>query len=108
MFTQQQWHDDTLTRGRAISIAQLGQTLSESIGSVLVALLAIFDWRSLWIDYLCCLLHATPFLRYLTQRTRHQDGEGRSYAINHARKNSSLTAAMAAIRSLRDPVFWLP
>ena len=41
------------TRGRAISIAQLGQTLSESIGPAsIVALLALFDWRSLGLDYL--------------------------------------------------------
>ena len=67
-----------VTRGRAISIAQLGHTLSESIGPAsIVALQAIFDWRSLWISLpLIAFLTLAPFLRLLTQRTRLQDGEG--------------------------------
>ena len=65
-------------RGRAISIAQLGQTLSESIGPAsVVALHAILDWRTIWIilpaSALCLV---APFLPKLTRRTSLQDGEG--------------------------------
>jgi MFS family permease len=65
-------------RGRAISIAQLGHTLSESIGPAsVVALHAVLDWRTIWIilpaSALCLV---APFLRQLTRRTALQDGEG--------------------------------
>ena len=65
-------------RGRAISIAQLGHTLSESIGPAsVVALHAVLDWRTIWIILpASALCFVAPFLRQLTRRTALQDGEG--------------------------------
>ena len=65
-------------RGRALSLAQLGINVAESIGPAsIVALLLVFDWRLLWL----CLpfipvIGLLPFLRALTRRTRYQDGGG--------------------------------
>ena len=65
-------------RGRALSLAQLGINIAESIGPVsVVALLVIFDWRLLWICLpLLPLVGLVPFLKRLTERTRYQDGGG--------------------------------
>jgi len=65
-------------RGRALSMAQLGINIAESIGPAsVVALLAIFDWRLLWIMLpLIPLVGLVPFLKRLTKRTRYQDGGG--------------------------------
>ena len=65
-------------RGRALSLAQLGINIAESVGPAsVVALLLVLDWRLLWL----CLpvipvIGLLPFLRMLTQRTRYQDGGG--------------------------------
>ena len=100
------------TRGRAISIAQLGQTLSESIGPAsIVALLALFDWRSLWIGLpivAFCIL--APFIPNLTQRTRLQDGEGlEGLASDQSWPEKKSVSHRQWRRSevLRDPAFWL-
>jgi predicted MFS family arabinose efflux permease len=100
------------TRGRAISIAQLGQTLSESIGPAsIVALLALFNWRSLWIGLpvvAFCIL--APFIRYLTQRTRLQDGDGREGLTSDQSSPEKIFASQRQWRRsevLRDPAFWL-
>ena len=65
-------------RGRAISIAQLGHTISESVGpATVVALHALFEWRTIWIILpTSALIFVAPFLRQLTRRTALQDGEG--------------------------------
>jgi len=101
-----------LTRGRAISIAQLGHTLSESIGPAsIVALQAIFDWRSLWVGLpLIAFLTLAPFLRQLTRRTRLQDGEGLDgLAANQPVLNLAIDGKKQWRRAevLRDPAFWL-
>ena len=101
-----------VTRGRAISIAQLGHTLSESIGPAsIVALQAIFDWRSLWIGLpLIAFLTLAPFLRQLTRRTRLQDGEGLDgLAANQPVLNLAIDGKKQWRRAevLRDPAFWL-
>ena len=101
-----------VTRGRAISIAQLGHTLSESIGPAsIVALQAIFDWRSLWVGLpLIAFLTLAPFLRQLTRRTRLQDGEGLdSLAANQPVLNLAIDGKKQWRRAevLRDPAFWL-
>ena len=100
------------TRGRAISIAQLGQTLSESIGPAsMVALLVFFDWRSLWIGLpLIAFCMLAPFISYLTQRTRLQDGEGRNgLTSDQAWLKKTFVSQRQWRRSevLRDPAFWL-
>ena len=101
-----------VTRGRAISIAQLGHTLSESIGPAsIVALQAIFDWRSLWVGLpLIAFLTLAPFLRQLTRRTRLQDGEGLDgLAANQPVLNLAIDGKKQWRRAevLRDPAFWL-
>ena len=101
-----------VTRGRAISIAQLGHTLSESIGPAsIVALQAIFDWRSLWIGLpLIAFLTLAPFLRLLTQRTRLQDGEGLDgLGANQPIPDDAYGGQKQWRRNevLRDPAFWL-
>ena len=101
-----------VTRGRAISIAQLGHTLSESIGPAsIVALHAIFDWRSLWISLpLIAFLTLAPFLRLLTQRTRLQDGEGLDgLGANQPIPDHAYGGQKQWRRNevLRDPAFWL-
>ena len=101
-----------VTRGRAISIAQLGHTLSESIGPAsIVALQAVFDWRSLWIGLpLIAFLTLAPFLRLLTQRTRLQDGEGLDgLGANQQIPDDAYGGQKQWRRNevLRDPAFWL-
>ena len=101
-----------VTRGRAISIAQLGHTLSESIGPAsIVALQAVFDWRSLWIGLpLIAFLTLAPFLRLLTQRTRLQDGEGLDgLGANQPMPDHAYGGQKQWRRNevLRDPAFWL-
>ena len=101
-----------VTRGRAISIAQLGHTLSESIGPAsIVALQAIFDWRSLWVGLpLIAFLTLAPFLRLLTQRTRLQDGEGLDgLGANQPIPDHAYGGQKQWRRNevLRDPAFWL-
>jgi sugar phosphate permease len=101
-----------VTRGRAISIAQLGHTLSESIGPAsIVALQAVFDWRSLWIGLpLIAFLTLAPFLRLLTQRTRLQDGEGLDgLGANQPTPDHAYGGQKQWRRNevLRDPAFWL-
>ena len=101
-----------VTRGRAISIAQLGHTLSESIGPAsIVALQAVFDWRSLWIGLpLIAFLTLAPFLRLLTQRTRLQDGEGLDgLGANQPIPDDAYGGQKQWRRNevLRDPAFWL-
>ena len=101
-----------VTRGRAISIAQLGHTLSESIGPAsIVALQAVFDWRSLWIGLLLiAFLTLAPFLRLLTQRTRLQDGEGLDgLGANQPIPDHAYGGQKQWRRNevLRDPAFWL-
>lgn len=65
-------------RGRALSIAQLGHTLGESIAPVSVVTMMLFiDWRTIWMILpFAALFILAPFLRYLTQRTPLQDGGG--------------------------------
>ena len=101
-----------VTRGRAISIAQLGHTLSESIGPAsIVALQAVFDWRSVWIGLpLIAFLTLAPFLRLLTQRTRLQDGEGLDgLGANQPMPGHAYGGQKQWRRNevLRDPAFWL-
>ena len=99
-------------RGRAISIAQLGQTLAESIGPAsIIALQTLFDWRTLWIGLpIVAFFTVTPFLRHLTQRTRLQDGEGLSgLAEKQPQLRGKFDTQKQWRRSevLRDPAFWL-
>ena len=101
-------------RGRAISIAQLGHTISESVGPAsVVALHALLDWRTIWIILpLSALILVAPFLRQLTRRTALQDGEGIDgiQATDQTQDNANQTLASDHWRRrdvLVDPRFWL-
>jgi predicted MFS family arabinose efflux permease len=101
-------------RGRAISIAQLGHTISESVGPAgVVALHAMFDWRTIWIILpASALILVAPFLRQLTQRTTLQDGEGIDgiQTTDQTQDNANQTPASDHWRRrdvLVDPRFWL-
>src|SRR5210317_876112 len=101
-------------RGRAISIAQLGHTIRESVGpAAVVALHALFDWRTIWIMLpASALILVAPFLRQLTKRTALQDGEGLDgiQAADQAQDDANQTSASHHWRRrdvLVDPRFWL-
>ncbi|RZO29349.1 MAG: MFS transporter [SAR116 cluster bacterium] len=108
-------------RGRALSLAQLGINFAESIGPAsIVALLVIYDWRTLWLFLpLLPLVGLVPFIRRLTQRTRYQDGgglEGVRAAAAAAGIDDRQDAAIVTIDGvmhwrrravIRDRRFWL-
>ena len=103
-----------VARGRAISIAQLGHTISESVGPAgVVALHALFDWRTIWIILpAMALILVAPFLRHLTRRTALQDGEGIDAVLakDQAKDDASHISAPDHWRRpdvLGDPRFWL-
>lgn len=96
-------------RGRAISFAQLGHTASESIGPAsIVVLLAIIDWRFIWISMsLLAFGMVAPLLPYLTRRTALQDGAGID-ELSKQQTTDTATHRNHWRRSdvLRDPRFW--
>ena len=108
-------------RGRALSLAQLGINIAESIGPAsVVALMAVMDWRLLWIGLpLIPLIGLVPFLKRLTRRTRYQDGgglEGVMAAAAEAGIDDGADADIVRIDGvdhwrrravMRDPRFWL-
>ena len=108
-------------RGRALSLAQLGMNIAESIGPAsVVALLAVFDWRTLWIGLpLIPLIGLVPFLKRLTRRTRYQDGDGLEGVMAAATRqgvDDSSSADIVRIKGvdhwrrravMRDHRFWL-
>ena len=103
-----------VARGRAISIAQLGHTISESVGPAgVVALHMLFDWRTIWIILpTTALILVVPFLRHLTRRTALQDGEGVDAVISEEQvKNDtgqiSTSDHWRRQDVLADPRFWL-
>ena len=103
-----------VARGRAISIAQLGHTISESVGPAgVVALHALFDWRTIWIILpATALILVAPFLRHLARRTALQDGEGIDAALakDQAKDDASHISTPDHWRRsdvLVDPRFWL-
>ena len=103
-----------VARGRAISIAQLGHTISESVGPAgVVALHALFDWRTIWIILpATALILVAPFLRHLTRRTALQDGEGIDAVLGKDQANDDASHISAPDHWRRpdvlvDPRFWL-
>ena len=103
-----------MARGRAISIAQLGHTISESVSPAgVVALHALFDWRTIWIILpTTALILVMPFLRYLTRRTALQDGEGVDTVPTNDQVKDDASQIPALDHSRRqdvlvDPRFWL-
>ena len=103
-----------VARGRAISIAQLGHTISESVGPAgVVALHTMFDWRTIWIILpTTAMILVAPFLRQLTRRTVLQDGEGIDAILvnDQAKDDANQMSASDHWRRqdvLVDPRFWL-
>lgn len=103
-------------RGRALSIAQLGHTLGESIAPIsVVTLMLIIDWRTIWMILpFGALFLLAPFLRHLTQRTSLQDGgglEGLSVQSDHTDDSYGKTAGFDGCHwrrteVIRDRTFW--
>ncbi len=59
------------TRGRAVSLAGLGVSLGEALLPLtFVALLGVFDWRTLWVVAGCALLALAPLLWSLLRHER--------------------------------------
>ena len=58
-------------RGRAISIASMGFAVGQAILPIIfVALLALYDWRTLWIVAAVCVLAAIPLMQALLKKER--------------------------------------
>ena len=59
------------TRGRALSISSLGIAIGNSVLPIgFVALMAYWDWRSLWAVLAFAILFAIPLFRYLLKLER--------------------------------------
>lgn len=109
-------------RGRALSIAMLGMNIAESVGPAsIVALMAVVDWRTLWLGIPVILwLALAPNLRRLTKRTALQDGPGLDGIVADQKNQDMAASAPAASEDalyagqrqwrraevLRDPRFW--
>jgi MFS family permease len=90
------------TRGRALSIATLGFAAGEALLPLLfVALLALVDWRLLWVAAgLVCLLGLPLIARLLAQERTPQSAARENAAAGL--KDRHWTRAEA----LRHPLFW--
>lgn len=92
----------TATRGRALSIATLGFALGEAVMPVLfVALLGIFNWRSLWVAGAVVCLTGVPILMLLLrqERTPQSMAQGSASAGMNGRSWTRTNA-------LGHPLFW--
>lgn len=91
------------TRGRAVSIAGLGVAMGEALLPVtFVALLGVFDWRSLWLIAAAALVALAPVLWSLLRHERTPQSfaqDGGSVGM----QNLMWTRGEA----LKHPVFWL-
>jgi MFS family permease len=58
-------------RGRAISLASMGFAVGQAILPIIfVALLALFDWRFLWVIAAVCVVAAIPVMQSLLRQER--------------------------------------
>ena len=90
------------TRGRALSIATLGFSLGEAVLPIIfVALLAVMDWRILWVISALIALAGIPLLAALlrTERTP-QSMAGENQSLGMDARNWTRGQA------LRHPLFW--
>lgn len=90
------------TRGRALSIATLGFSLGEAVLPIIfVALLAVMDWRILWVIAALIALAGIPLLAALlrTERTP-QSMAGENQSLGMDARNWTRGQA------LRHPLFW--
>ncbi|QFT64947.1 MFS transporter [Roseivivax sp. THAF30] len=92
------------TRGRALSIAGLGVTVGNALlPIVFVALMAVFDWRALWMIAAAIALLGLPLLLTLlrTERTP------QSFAAESAGAFGMGARHWTRLEALRHPLFWL-
>lgn len=90
------------TRGRALSIASLGFAAGEALlPLIFVALLGVFQWRSLWVVAACVAIMGIPVLLGLlrTERTP-QSMADENQSMGMGGTHWSRTA------TLRHPLFW--
>lgn len=92
------------TRGRALSIASLGVTLGNAIVPVVfVALMALYDWRVLWVMAACVALAGIPLILLLLRRERTPQAMAAQSAAALGMDNRHWTR----MEALRHPLFWL-
>lgn len=91
------------SRGRALSIAALGFSVGEALlPIVFVALMTVFDWRSLWVVAACITLAGIPLLMSLLTQERLPQNMAQSDQ-SLGMKNRHWTRSEA----LRHPLFWI-
>lgn len=90
------------TRGRALSIASLGFSIGEAfLPLCLVALLAVFDWRVLWLGCAIVIILLAPILRILMQQERTPK------SVSKENKSVGLLGRHWTRReTLSHPLFW--
>ncbi|MEM6616260.1 MAG: MFS transporter [Pseudomonadota bacterium] len=91
------------TRGRAIAISGFGFPTSEAIFPILVvALLAFFDWRTLWVIVSGILIFAAaPGLFLLLMKSREPKGQAED------KDQTGVARQWTRADVLRDPVFFV-
>lgn len=91
------------TRGRAIAISGFGFPTSEAIFPILVvALLAFFDWRTLWVIVSGILIFAAaPGLFFLLMKSREPKGQAED------KDQTGVARQWTRADVLRDPVFFV-
>ncbi|WP_415922443.1 MFS transporter [Tateyamaria sp. SN6-1] len=90
------------TRGRALSIATLGFSVGEAVLPILfVALLALLEWRLLWIFAALMALGGIPILTTLLRRERTPQ------SMAHENQSLGMNARnWTRGEALRHPLFW--
>ena len=68
------------TRGRALAISGFGMNIGEAFFPIFVIIaLSVLDWRVIWMLVpLFAFITFAPFMQFLTARTAHQDGPGKT------------------------------
>lgn len=91
------------TRGRAVSIAGLGVSLAEAVVPLgFVALLAVFNWRHLWLAVAIGLVVLMPLVFALMRNERTPQ------SFSAAEGNTGIGGRMwRRGEVMRDPLFWL-
>ncbi len=92
-------------RGRALAIAGLGFPIGQAVFPlVVVAALALMDWRTIWLMLgAAAALTMLPLVPLLLRRTPGQDGRGPDALADSAGSRRQWTRA----EMLRDPRFYL-
>lgn len=95
------------TRGRALALSGFGFPFSEAIFPiVVVALLALFEWRQVWLIAACILVFVSaPVLWWLLRHNRIPRGTADAAAGAEGARASQRQWTRAEV--LRDPVFFL-